>query len=116
VSGLSQVLAAKGKIADRPADAMVDELKKIFLDFSTSLKSPEFILPRGEYFEQDQIIHSLKNELDKIVNTVPTIDLNEIGDLEFPGLGALSKLELIQFVIVHTQRHINQAKKIKAAA
>lgn len=116
VSGLSQILAAKGKTADRPADAMVDELKNIFLDFSTSLKSPEFILPRGEYFEQDQMINSLKTELRKISETVPAVDLNEIGEMDFPGLGALSKLELVQFVIVHTKRHIHQAKKIKAAA
>ena len=116
VSGLSQILAGKGKTADRPADAMVGELKHIFLDFSTSLKSPEFILPRGEFFEQDKMIDSLKTELDKIAHTVPAIDLNEMGDMEFPGLGALSKLELVNFVIVHTQRHIHQAKKIKAAA
>jgi hypothetical protein len=116
VSGLSQMLSAKGKAADRPADAMVAKLKDIFLNFSTSLKSPAFILPRGEYFEQDQMISSLKNELENIVQTVPAIDLNEISDMQFPGMGALSKLEMVQFVIVHTRRHIHQAKKIKAAA
>jgi hypothetical protein len=116
VSGLSKLLATEGKTADRPADALVGQLKDIFMNFSTSLKSPAFILPRGEYFEKEQMISSLKNELDNIVRVLPEIDLNEISEMQFPRMGALSKLELVHFVIVHTQRHIHQAKKIKAAA
>ena len=116
VSGFGEMLLAQGKPADRPADEKVEELKNIFLDFSTSLKSPEFILPRGRYFEQAQIIESLKNEYEKAITAASTVDLNEMGPMNFPQMGALSKIEMVYFITVHTKRHIHQAQKIKAAA
>ena len=95
---------------DRPADAGVPDLQAIFLDFSTKLPSPEFIIPSNETFEKESIINRFRAGREQIGKAIQTLDLTPTCHL--PVLGNPTRFEVITFVIVHTQRHTNQVKNI----
>ena len=95
---------------NRPPDAGVPNLEAIFLDFSTKLPSPEFIIPSSQTFDKESIISTFRAGREQIGKAIQTLDLAPTCHL--PILGNPTRLEIITFVIVHTQRHTNQVKKI----
>jgi uncharacterized damage-inducible protein DinB len=95
---------------NRPPDAGVANLEAIFLDFSTKLPSPEFIIPSNETFDKESIISRFKTGRRQIGKAIQSLDLNPTCDL--PILGNPTRFEIITFVIVHTRRHTNQVKNI----
>lgn len=112
VSSFDQILTAPSTKSERAPDEKIPILKSIFLDFTTKLKSPEFILPDQQVFEKDDLIKSLGKEFESIAAAAGNTDLTERQGFEIPGIGEMTKLEAVHFVIVHTQRHIHQAKNI----
>jgi hypothetical protein len=95
---------------NRPPDAGVPNLQAIFLDFSTKLPSPEFIIPSNETFDKESIITRFRAGREQIGKAIQTLDLTATCHL--PIFGEPTRLEIISFVIFHTQRHTNQVKKI----
>ncbi len=64
-------------------------------------------------YAKDELINSLSGIIGQIREAVKTLDLTETCLLfSFPVYGEFTRLELINFVICHTQRHIHQLKKI----
>ncbi|MBC7937048.1 MAG: DinB family protein [Rhizobacter sp.] len=105
----------KGNVqpTDRPADEKVAQVKKIFLDFNTKLKSPEFIEPREQAHDKNVLQQSLSEKFDELTDATNTLDLQqECVDFEVPGMGRFTRLEWISFYMIHTQRHIHQLKNI----
>ncbi|RYY60610.1 MAG: DinB family protein [Chitinophagaceae bacterium] len=116
VSGMPSIM--KGNVADTSRDpaAKVAELETIFLDFSTKLKSPDFILPSDKKHDQQEMINALSASFDQIIEIAETEDLSlTCLDFQFPNSGPLTRLELISFAHVHTKRHAHQLSKIKSA-
>ncbi len=106
-------LEAPGKETERPPNERAEELKAIFLDFTTKLKSPGFIVPTQPNYKKETVLLNLKLQLEKL-NTIRNItDLSTLTSL--PALGEITKLELLYFVLYHTQRHVHQLKKILQA-
>jgi hypothetical protein len=95
---------------NRPADAGVPNLQAIFLDFSTKLPSPEFIIPSNETFDKESIINRFKAGREQIGKAIQTLDLT--ATCHMPIFGEPTRLEIISFVIFHTRRHTNQVKNI----
>ena len=95
---------------NRPPDAGVENLRHIFLDFSTKLQSPDFIIPEDKSYDKDTLIDAFKTGREQIGNAIQSIDLTT--SCQMPIFGEPTRLELICFVIFHTQRHINQVKHI----
>jgi len=109
-NGIAQALQMKGRVNERNADERVKELKEVFLDFETKLKSPQFILPGQLGYNKKDLIERLERSIERIKQERRNVDLSEIIDLTV--LGTISKMELLHFVIYHTQRHIHQLRNI----
>jgi len=95
---------------NRPADEGVENLKSIFLNYTTKLKSPEFIIPTDVKHDKEQLITAFKGVRELISKAIKTLDLTVTCSM--PVFGEPTRLELISFVIFHTQRHTNQVQHI----
>ena len=109
-NAMIQALNGPVQPTTRPADKGVNKLRSIFLDFSTKLPAPEFIIPEPGTHDKDSLIAAFKNGREQIGNAIQTLDLS--ATCHMPIFGEPTRLELIAFVIFHTQRHTNQVKHI----
>ncbi|OQP46893.1 hypothetical protein A4H97_05065 [Niastella yeongjuensis] len=109
-NGMINALNGPVHTTNRPPDAGVGNLRHVFLDFSTKLQSPEFIIPEERTYDKDTLIYSFKAGREQIGEAIKSLDLT--SSLHMPIFGEPTRLELIYFVIFHTQRHINQVKHI----
>jgi DinB superfamily len=105
-----QALNMEGKKANRNPAERVPELKKIFLDFTTKFNSPEFIRPKQDTYQKEALIADLKKSNEQLKELRSKINLSEI--ISLPAFGEITKLELLHFVLYHTQRHVHQLKNI----
>jgi hypothetical protein len=105
-----QGLQMHGLPAERDPEQNTDHLKKIFLDFKAKYNAPDFIIPEDGYHSKEQIINALELSIRNLQTGRNETDLSEIIDL--PIFGEITKLELLHFVLYHTQRHIHQLKNI----
>lgn len=113
VNGVPHLLSTEGIAPDRDPAQNVPNLRAMFLDFETKMKSPPFILPSDEPKDEAQLTQALADQLSAIIETAKDKDLTLIiRDFEFPGSGPVSRLELLNFISVHTQRHTHQLQNI----
>jgi hypothetical protein len=107
---ITRALGLTGTKINRDPDERIQELKDIFLNFSTKLKSPDFILPTRDYYEKEVIIAHLTHWLVKLKEIAKDADLSEM--IKHPAFGDITKFEILHFVLYHTQRHTYQLKNI----
>ncbi len=107
---IAQGLNMEGKPAGRNPEEGVPNLKKIFLDFNTKFQSPEFIVPENKNYNKGEVLTVLQGSIDRLKEARTKVNLVEIINL--PVFGEITKLELLHFVLYHTQRHNHQLKKI----
>jgi hypothetical protein len=105
-----QFLTSAGKTTDRKPDEKVQEFKKVFLDLTTKMKSPEFILPTQDHYQKEKVITELGSSIDQLKEAGNTATLSEI--IQHPAFKEVSKLELIHFAVYHTERHVHQIRNI----
>ncbi len=110
IDRMGEALKMPGKITDREPDEKAGGFKTMFLNFESKMKSPPFVLPEQDVYEKDLLIDKLKNTEKKFTEAAHSTNLSELLDL--PPIGQLTKLELLHFVLYHTQRHIHQLKNI----
>jgi hypothetical protein len=114
-AGMPSVWQGGTQPTARPVDEKVPILEKIFLDFSTKLKSPDFILPSNEPLDKETLYHSIRNTRAKIEDLAASIDLSlTYTDFSFPSLGTLTGIEGAVFIIAHSKRHIHQLRNMLA--
>jgi hypothetical protein len=110
---MPETMNADGQKADREITQRVPELKSIFLDFSNKFQSPDFIKPEpGPYSKQDSI-DELNEVFRNMKMSVEGVDLETV--IEGLPMGPVTKLELVHFLVYHTQRHLHQMNKITNA-
>jgi uncharacterized damage-inducible protein DinB len=109
-NAMIQALNGPVQPANRPPDKMVNKLREIFLDFSTKLPAPEFIIPEAGTHDKDDLLNFFKAGREQIGKAIKTLDLT--ATCHMPIFGEPTRLELIAFIIFHTQRHTNQVKHI----
>jgi len=110
ISGTAQAMGAPGKPAERDPGQRMDEFKKIFLDFSIKMNSPEFIVPEDRIYEKATTIEKLEDAFGQLQKNAADANLTElVEDLPF---GPTTKLEILYFTLVHTQRHLQQMERI----
>lgn len=95
---------------NRQPDDFVNNLRSVFLDFNTKLPSPEFIIPENKTYDKEDLITRFKTGREQIGKAIKSLDL--IPTCSLPILGNPTRMELIAFIIFHTQRHTNQVKNI----
>jgi hypothetical protein len=99
----------------RPADEKAPEIKKIFLDFTIRMKTPPMLAPeeKSSFIPSVQAtrLHELRDEA---LAAASSFDLTYLHKgFDFPGLGYLTRLEWLIFIVCHLQRHTHQLKEIK---
>lgn len=115
LSGLPRLAAGKTQPADRPFDAKAETIKSIFLDFSTKLQSPEYLIPSNEHHSKQKLISELRQIEKDILDVDDRCNLTHLClDFEFPQMGTLTIYEWIVFTLAHAQRHTHQLENIHA--
>jgi uncharacterized damage-inducible protein DinB len=109
-NAMIQTLNGAVQPTNRPPDEMVANLQAIFLDFSTKLPSPEFIIPSDQTFDKENLLSTFKAGRKQIGKAIQTLDLT--ATCHMPIFGEPTRMEIIAFVIFHTMRHTNQVKRI----
>lgn len=112
-ASIIQALNMEAKTTERSADERMQELREMFLNFTIKFKSPEFILPTQDTYQQEQLIINLQRVFTRLKEESQKADLT--GIITHPAFGDITKLELLYFVLYHTQRHIHQLKNILKA-
>jgi len=114
-SGLSRILTGKTGPTNRRPDEKNDLIESIFLDFSTKMKSPDFIIPSDGPHNKELLIQNMSNNRKNLIGLVRDLDLSPTCyDFALPGMGEFTRLEWLCFIISHSTRHIRQLKNIKA--
>jgi hypothetical protein len=97
--------------ADRAFNGMEDILRKIFLDRTTKLQSPEFVFPEDRDYEKEELLQGLKKNRDSLLLIIRNKSLTDLcTGFAFPAVGYLTRYEWLQFINFHTQRHTWQLK------
>lgn len=113
VSGVLENLYSKTKPTTRQPDEKREAIKKMFLDFTTKMKSPSFVLPGNEAIEKEKMMQAFEELKTKFDEAINSFDLSEsCPGFELPGFGGFTRLEWIWFAIYHTQRHTWQLSNI----
>lgn len=107
---IAQGLQMNGIPNHRNPEERIDELKTTFLDFSIKFNSPDFIVPEKKEYKKDEVVFQLNNSIEQLKQLRTCTNLSEIINL--PVFGEITKLEILYFVLYHTQRHLHQLKKI----
>ncbi|HEV8285081.1 MAG TPA: dihydrofolate reductase family protein [Chitinophagaceae bacterium] len=110
---ITKSLNDEGKTIDRGPDEGVQTLREVFLDFTTKLQSPELILPAQNKHQRETLIAELRESIEQLKRAGKAANL--FHAVKHPIFGEITKLELLHFVVYHTQRHIYQLKKIYKA-
>ena len=113
INGMTKAMQMNAKPADRDPGERIEQLKNIFLDFSKKLTQPEFIIPEEKVYEKQSSIDELSGSFNQFKEAAVNANLNDL--IEGLPLGPITKLEIVHFVLYHTQRHLHQMKKICAA-
>lgn len=114
-SGFGEVLNGPVKNTERAPDEQVEKIKNNFLDFTSKMKSPDFIVPHDKQYNKDSLLKALEGIKGNVSKAISDLDLTQTClAFELPVYGCLTRLEAIYFVIYHTQRHAHQLKKIKS--
>jgi hypothetical protein len=95
-AGMVEVIAGRTTATHRPPDEKVEAIAAIFLDFTTKLQSPDFIIPAEKDYNQPETIDRLKTVWTKLKEAVRLLDLSATCmDFEFPTMGHLTRFEWI---------------------
>jgi hypothetical protein len=109
-NGMTKAMSKESKPATRNPGEKIPELKKAFLDLSNKMKSPDFIVPEEGPYEKQAAIGELNKSFEQFKESTNKVNLNDI--VKGLPLGEITKLEILHFVLYHTQRHLHQMKKI----
>ena len=115
--GLFSVLKGKTEETTRPVDEKISPVKDVFLNFDIKMQSPDFIVPGTGYFDKTILLTGLNkriNGIKEFIQSKEDLTLTCL-DFELPNAGTLTRTEWIQFMTVHTVRHVHQLKKIVSA-
>ncbi len=111
--GIVKAMHAEGVPAQREPGEHIANLKNTFLDFTTKMKSPGFIIPGEGPYEKAASIQQLGNSFQQLRDSAKDADLTIV--INKSPLGDATKWEMLHFVLYHTQRHLQQMKKIHEA-
>jgi hypothetical protein len=110
-TGMAKATRAEAQPAGRNAGERIPELKKVFLNFSHKMKSPGFIVPEAGPYEKEAAIQELDQAFRHLEEAAEAAD-DLSGLVTGLPLGPITRLEILHFVLYHTQRHTQQMKRI----
>jgi len=107
------LLFAPGAPSDRDPAQHVQAIRDIFLNFEVKYTAPERLMPQDGFHAREPLLNTLHHQWSRLQDAVQTQDLSELcHSFEFPGIGQLTKLEVVNLIESHTQRHLRQLNRI----
>jgi hypothetical protein len=94
---MKKAIKMKAKPAERDPGERIPELKKTFLDFTSKMKSPDFIVPEKGPDEKQVIIEELNKSFEQLKENASKTNLTDI--VVCLPLGSITKLEILHFVL-----------------
>lgn len=108
------LLFAPGAPAERDPAQHVQTIRDIFLNFDAKYTAPERLTPQDGFHAKEPLLNTLHHQWSRLEDAVQTQDLSEMcNTFEFPGIGQLTKLEVVNLIESHTQRHLRQLDRIR---
>lgn len=102
--------------ADRPIDQKIPAIEAVFLDFSTKLKSPDFVLPGPGPFNKSALLELFAELKSRHTADILAKDLSKVClGFELPFIGSLTRYEWYRFFVIHGRRHLHQLRNIHEA-
>jgi len=112
-TGILSTVNGKTEPTQRDPHQMVAPLREAFLNFNIKFQSPDFILPSDDPKDKLTLLQMTRDTWKGLVMAAQTDDLTATClDFEMPTVGRITRFEWLSFIVVHTQRHIWQLKKI----
>lgn len=112
-AAIAGAMKRKSEPVERNPGERIEQLRKTFLDFTRKLNAPDFIIPEEGPYEKQASINELRQSFQSLKEGVDHANLDEL--VKGLPMGEVTKLELLHFVLYHTQRHLHQMKKIVGA-
>ena len=107
---IAKAMSLEGAVTNRPPDKRVAELRQMFLDYSVKFDSPQFIWPEEGWYDKQLCIKAFSHSIETLREAASAFNLSEA--ITHPAFGEITKLELLHFIVVHTQRHLRQINKM----
>jgi hypothetical protein len=94
----------------RQPDEQVAGIRSAFLDFTTKMEAPDVIRPTEGTHDKEALISALRSTRARLRDIIIHDDLTQT--VQSPFFDRPTKLELVNFIVVHTKRHHHQLQKI----
>jgi hypothetical protein len=108
-TGVLETINGPVEPTERDPSENAGPIKKMFLDFTSKMSSPDFVLPSDAPKNKETLLQSLETTMNGIHAVAEKEDLSATCvRFEFPGFGRLTRLEWITFLLAHIQRHVHQ--------
>ncbi|TDO99278.1 DinB family protein [Flavobacterium sp. 245] len=112
-SGFPQLFEGKTQKTIRKYDDNVLQLDALFLDFTTKMNAPDFLIPEKKQYSKNSLTLSLIKIEAELLESAENYDLTlTCLDFNVPGFENFTIFEWIHFALVHTQRHTYQLNSI----
>jgi hypothetical protein len=103
-------LTSPTRPTQRPPDEQVAGIRALFLDFSTCMEAPDVIRPTEGTHDKEALVSALRSTRGRLRHIMLHDDLSHT--VKTPFFDTPTKLELVNFIVVHTKRHRHQLQKI----
>ncbi len=113
MAGMGELLSKSMPAAQRDPYQKILPLKQVFLDITHRMQSPDFIVPEEKLYDKQIVLSDLHNCLYSLNHALDKIEAT--GLITGLPFGDVTKLELLHFILYHTQRHLIQMKRITDA-
>lgn len=112
--GVFGLMRGKTAPSERDPGEYIEGLKAVFMDFTTKLKSPDFVLPSTLPVRKKDLLERIEKIQISAKEIFSGLDLSEIC-LEFvlPDSPPMTRLEWSSFLLFHTLRHNRQIRNIE---
>lgn len=112
-AGFVEMLFGPVSETNRPPDELSQQIKTGFMDFTTKMESPDFVVPSNTSHQKTALVYTLTQIKASLLKAIENLELTKTCmAFELPVFGYLTRLEAIYFVIYHTKRHCHQLENI----
>jgi hypothetical protein len=112
--GMIQILNGKLSACLRDPAQNIQHIKADFLDYTNKNESPEFVRPAEQVYSKAKLIEDFLRTRETLETRLGRGTLHLMcDDFPFPGPDGMSGVELLSFIVYHTERHCHQLEMLK---
>jgi hypothetical protein len=113
VDGCAALLTGPTDATQRNPEEHVQQLRDLFLNFEIKFQAAPDITPEDKEYDKTALSQQLDDLRRNLETAISSHDLTRTcTTFEFPTIGYLTGIEVVNFAAVHTQRHSHQLKNI----